>query len=185
VRRALLLTALTLVLVRVIVACIIADPPAEPPTPPVEAPTIVQTGLVPSTLFSLPAWPQQFVVPVTVPQPTTLAWGIFLDFGSAGYSGIFPGGQNAQIVAAAGMTSIVVSVSAPMSPGCHSVSLFVAAVPGATMFEAAYLPISDVANWIYDPTGTGCLGLDGGAFGDGAFPPMQDGLSPIVPDGAE
>jgi hypothetical protein len=182
VKRALVFTTLTLVLVRVVVACIIADPPAEPPTPPVEGPVIVQTGLVPSNYLFLPAWPSEFIVPVTVSEPTTLAWAIFVDFDTFGFSS--PNQQSgAQNVGAAGMTSIEVSIQAPPSPGCHAVSFFVAGVPGATGYQAAYLPISDVALWTY--AGSGCLGTDGGAFADGAFPPMPDGLSPIVPDAAE
>jgi hypothetical protein len=182
------LVALLFGIARGLVSCIIADPPPEPPELPTEAPSICVGTQPPSPGVALTQWPLDFVVPVL--SSTPFVYAVYVDYSypknttplTAGTGFGNPDG-GCQLVEMHGLT-------APPGGACHVVSFYAAANPlnsGVEQFSVPGIVLGAdtqaVVTWYYQENGQGaCSSFDAGAYSDGAFPPMMDGIAPPTGD---
>jgi len=170
------------------VACITAPPP-DLPIVPLHRPTILHDNVTPPTDEVLTVWPQQWLVPVEVDDPSDTFWfDVFVDPDVNPDPAFGPVQQQPSPTAMDGGLTVVRfgPLSQPDPSFCHRVKFEV-----AHSFSQTSPPIPDSIGgdsvvWFYNPGGGlgGCPEYDAGALQDGAFPPGDapiDGL-PVVPD---
>jgi hypothetical protein len=149
-------------------ACVLADPP---PTLPIvaELPPAITDSVVPAEGLLL-SWPEKFVIPVSLLDPTRMVNWIALEDGVE-----VKGGKIAGASASDGgvSTLLISSLPAPVGPGCHTVRIVVA-YDFATNSTVPDSQGGDSAEWYYNPNGS-CAGYDAGALNDASFPDAGHG----------
>ena len=157
-------------------ACVIAEPPGELPRPPQRRPVIVSGSLVPSNAGILGTFPEKFLVPVELADPTaTFEWSAFVDFNPLTGSGLVAYQQSIFEPSNYDGRLRILEVPIPPPPDldtCHVIEIVVAlrlaVTPETVTGPGAHTPLEpggDSAIWFYSPTGDlrGCPVLDAGA----------------------
>jgi hypothetical protein len=148
-------------------SCILTSP-AELPTLPLYPPTFIRSQAVPSSERPLAVFPQRFVVPVRLLDPTArFQWRLFYDFESGRLG---PGLQALGVIEPDGtnrnVRDLVITVTPPEDvTRCHFIELRVATAFGGTEGNTPEAPGGDSIVWTYSPGGDlrGCPTLDVGA----------------------
>lgn len=155
-------------------SCIIAEPPSDPPRLPVSRPTIVRGSVVPPPSNILGRFPDKFIVPVELFDPTvTFEWALWIDFNAATGEGLeFLGTSEFEAANSTGrVRTLEIPVRAPADDRCHVIEVVVALRfgPGVTGAHAPLDPGGDIVSWFYNPTGdpSGCPMLDAGIDASG------------------
>lgn len=153
-----------------LVACILAEEPAELPPTPLMRPTILHGSVVPSTSAVLGTFPEKFIVPVELSDPTlSFQWATFVDYNSLTGSGLVDLPRTSTFEAATTqgrVRTLEVTINPPPSTdGCHVIEVVVAlrfASPSDPHVPAE--PGGDVVTWFYSPGGDlrGCPIVDAG-----------------------
>jgi hypothetical protein len=153
--------------------CIIAEPPDELPRVPRRRPVIIQGSLVPTNATVLGSFPDKFIVPVELSDPTaTFQWSAFVDFNPLTGDGLFVVSES--IFEPQNYDGRYRILEIPISPPpdidrCHVIEVVVALqLAGTFDGRSAHTPLEpggDSAVWFYSPTGDlrGCPVLDAGA----------------------
>jgi hypothetical protein len=151
-------------------ACILAQPSGELPHLPETRPTILHASTVPSETSVVTRWPQTFIVPVELTDPTVrVVYAAFLDFDALTGDGLVDI-NNSDFVQAntVGRTrTLTVAIPEP-DRRCHKVEVVVALrLAGETDGKNSHTPAEpggDISTWFYNPSGDldGCPALDAG-----------------------
>jgi hypothetical protein len=154
--------------------CLIVEPPGELPRVPERRPIIVKGSLVPTNGNVLGTFPDKFIVPVELSDPTaTFQWSAFVNFNPLTGDGLVLVEES--IFEPQNYDGRYRVLEVPIPPPldldrCHVVEIVVALRLLASTFEvpkAAHTPQEpggDSAIWFYSPTGDlrGCPVLDAG-----------------------
>ncbi len=148
-------------LVRVLTGCIIADTPEDLPTLPVFRPTILHGSVVPPDNRVLRSFPDKFVVPVELVNPTvTFPWRAFVDYDPKTGEGISDFGTSSFDPASAdgGVRTLEISLQSPSDLGrCHLIEILVAhGFRGDFGGAPAHTPDAvggDSVSWFFAPGG--------------------------------
>ncbi|AKV02975.1 hypothetical protein AKJ09_09638 [Labilithrix luteola] len=170
IKRALLVaTAASLAAVS-LAACILAEEPAELPPTPLTRPTILHGSVVPSTSTVLGTFPEKFIVPVELSDPTlSFQWATFVDYNALTGTGLVDLPRTSTFEAATTqgrVRTLEVTINPPPSTdGCHVIEVVVAlrfASPSEPHVPSE--PGGDVVTWFYSPGGdlSGCPVVDAG-----------------------
>jgi hypothetical protein len=171
-------------------ACVLAEPVSDLPRPAQQRPTIVRSSVVPSPNLVLGTFPDKFIVPVELADPTvTFQWSAFVDFDSTQDTGLQLFGDSVfETASLSGRTRVLeIPIPAPSDlDRCHVIEVFVALqLESTTSPRGAHSPKQggpggDGVTWFYSPGGdlAGCptLVIDAGADaesdggGDGGTP---------------
>ena len=153
-------------------ACILAQPSGQVLRIPETRPTILHASTVPSETSVLTRWPQTFVVPVELLDPTVrIAYAGFIDFDSFRNDGLVVSPSHSDFEQAntvGGTRTIAVAMPEPDPGRCHKVEIVVAlrlaSEDDAKHSHTPDAPGGDIATWFYNPTGNpaGCPSLDAG-----------------------
>jgi len=172
-------------------SCIIAEPPSDPPRLPVSRPTIVRGSVVPPSSNILARFPDKFIVPVELFDPTvTFDWAVWVDFNSATGEGLeFFGTSEFEAANTNGrVRTLEIPVRAPADDRCHVIEVIVALHFLGQQGTGAHAPLppgGDIVSWLYNPTGdpSGCPTLDAGidASGIDAGIPADGGGDGSIP----
>lgn len=178
-------SALALALVT---SCIIAEPPTDPPRLPLARPTIVRGSVVPAASSVLGRFPDKFIVPVELFDPTvTFEWAAWIDFNPATGEGLefFSTSEFEQANTVGRVRTLEIPLRAPANDRCHVVEVVVALRLAGQQGVGAHAPLDpggDVVTWFYNPSGdlAGCPVLDAGidAAGSDAAADASDGGIP-------
>jgi hypothetical protein len=153
-------------------ACILAQPSGQVLRIPETRPTILHASTVPSETLILTRWPQTFVVPVELIDPTVrIAYAAFIDFDSLNNDGLVAqpshsDSEHANTVG--GIRTLTVAMPEPDPGRCHKVEIVVAlrlaSENDAKNSHTPDAPGGDIATWFYNPSGDlgGCPALDAG-----------------------
>ncbi|MCA9586805.1 MAG: hypothetical protein KC657_15730 [Myxococcales bacterium] len=155
-------------------ACIIAEPPGALPRLPASRPTIVRSAAVPPPSTVLGTFPEKFVVPVELADPTaSFRWRAFVDYNPLTGAGFVAGGESKFDRASLDGGARVLEIPVPPPPDldrCHVVEILVA-LRFAGEFEGKQAhtpeePGGDNVSWFYSPTGDleGCPKIDAGGL---------------------
>ena len=155
-------------------ACIIAEPPGALPRLPASRPTIVRSAAVPPPSTVLGTFPEKFVVPVELADPTaSFRWRAFVDYNPLTGAGFVAGGESKFDRASLDSGARVLEIPVPPPPDldrCHVVEILVA-LRFAGEFEGKQAhtpeePGGDNVSWFYSPTGDleGCPKIDAGGL---------------------
>lgn len=167
--------------VLVVVGCVIAEAPADIPTLPEFRPTIVKGAVVPTSSRVLTEFPQKFIVPVELVDPTVrFSWRAYIDYDFAGRQdetlGLVASGSSNPDVARTRTRKLEIVMPPPSDlKRCHVIQVIVAnRFAGAIEGRPAHTPESpggDTIEWFYNPSGdlAGC--------------PTQDPVPATLPDG--
>jgi hypothetical protein len=154
-------------------ACILADPGADVPRPAPQRPHIIRPSVVPASGAVLGTFPEKFIIPVELSDPTLPFWfAAFVDYDPNRDQ---PGTAECNIkqfdsAALTGQARIV-EVSIPAPPdldSCHVIEVIVALQiicdRGPNVAHSPGEPGADSVSWTYSPTGdlSGCPTLDAG-----------------------
>jgi len=152
--------------------CILAQPSGELPTIPETRPTILHASTVPSETSVVTRWPQTFIVPVELVDPTVrIAYAAFVDYDELTGDGIQGTPEHSDFEAAntVGRTrTLTVAIPEPDPGRCHKVEVVVAlrlsSEDDSKHSHTPAEPGGDIATWFYNPTGDlgGCPALDAG-----------------------
>ncbi len=153
--------------------CILAQPSGELPTIPEMRPTILHASTVPSETSVVTRWPQTFIVPVELVDPTArIEYAAFVDYDELTNEGLQGPAQDSNFEAAntVGRTrTLTVAIPEPDHPDrCHKVEVVVAlrlsSRDDAKHSHTPAEPGGDIATWFYNPAGGlgGCPALDAG-----------------------
>jgi hypothetical protein len=150
-----------LALARVITGCIIADAPVDLPKLPVFRPTILHGSVVPPDNQILRSFPDKFVVPVELVDPTvTFQWHAFIDYDPVTGEGIADFGKSSFDPGSAdgGLRTLEISLQSPSDLSrCHVIEILVAnAFRGDFEGRPAHTPDStggDSVSWFFAPGG--------------------------------
>jgi hypothetical protein len=162
--------ALPVVVATAVTACIIAEPPSDPPRLPTTRPTIVRGSVVPPASKIIGRWPDRFIVPVELSDPTvSFEFAVWIDFNPATGEGLvdFRTSSFVQENTTGRVRRLEIPLSAPTDDRCHVVEVLVAlrfVGQDSTGAHAFTDPGGDIVSWIYNPKGdtTGCPLLDAG-----------------------
>ena len=153
-------------------ACILAQPSGELPHLPETRPTILHASTVPSETSVVTRWPQTFIVPVELTDPTVrIVYAAFIDFDSLNNDGlVVPAiGSNFEQANTVGRTrTLTVVIPEPDRGRCHKVEIVVAlrlaSEDDAKHSHTPAAPGGDISTWFYNPSGDldGCPALDAG-----------------------
>ncbi len=159
-------------------ACIIAEPPSELPALPEFRPTIVRDSVVPTANAIVGVFPEKFVVPVELVDPSvSFSWRAYVDYnpitgeGLSDFGTIAPGGSPARV------RVLEVPLRPPLDlQRCHVIEFLVAQRffgEGETAGVGAHTPRDpggDSVTWYFSPGGDlrGCPVVDAG------LPPPAD-----------
>jgi hypothetical protein len=152
-------------------ACILAQPSGELPRIPETRPTILHASTVPSETSVVTHWPQTFIVPVELIDPTVrFAYAAFIDFDALNNDGLVLVSHSdfVQANAVEGTRTLTVSMPEPDLGRCHKVEIVVAlrlaSEDDAKHSHTPAEPGGDIATWFYNPNGDlgGCPALDAG-----------------------
>lgn len=152
--------------------CILAQPSGELPRIPETRPTILHASTVPSETSVVTRWPQTFIVPVELTDPTVrIVYAAFVDFDSLNNDGLVdrPSHSDFQQANTVGRTrTLTVAIPEPDPGRCHKVEIVVA-LRLASEDDAKHAhtpdePGGDISTWFYNPSGglDGCPALDAG-----------------------
>jgi hypothetical protein len=152
--------------------CILAQPSGELPRIPETRPTILHASTVPSETSVVTRWPQTFIVPVELTDPTVrIVYAAFIDFDSLNNTGLFvvPTPSDFEQANTVGNTrTLTVAIPEPDPGRCHKVEIVVAlrlaSTDDAKHSHTPALPGGDISTWFYNPGGdlNGCPALDAG-----------------------
>jgi hypothetical protein len=153
-------------------ACVIADPPTDLPTLPELRPVIVRGSVVPSASSIVGRWPDKFIVPVELVDPSVrIFYSAFVDYNSATGEGIdgAPQTSDFELNSTNGrVRTLEVPITPPSLDRCHVVEVVVALrLKATTDPKNAHTPDEpggDSVTWFYSPSGdlAGCPVLDAG-----------------------
>jgi hypothetical protein len=155
-------------------ACVLAQPSGEVPRLPATRPTIVHPSVVPSTSAVLTHFPETFVVPVELADPTVnFQYAVFVNYDPLLGGGLVEGPtistfevQNADPDKRT--RTLNISIPAPLEPGrCHVIEVVVGLRLGTKDPKNVHTPDEpggDIVTWMYNPNGDpgGCPTLDAG-----------------------
>lgn len=169
-----------------VTSCIIAEPPTDPPRLPLARPTIVHGSVVPPASGVLGRFPDKFIVPVELFDPTvTFEWAAWIDFNPATGEGLdsFSTSEFEQSNVDGRVRTLEIQMRPPTDDRCHVIEVVVAlrlAGQQGTGAHAALDPGGDIVTWFYNPSGSleGCPTLDAGIV------PGPLDASPEASDGA-
>ncbi len=152
-------------------ACVLAEPVSDLPKPAQQRPTIVRESAVPSPNAVLGTFPDKFIVPVELADPTvTFQWAAFVDFSPDNPSSL----QNVQdsvfeAATLSGRTRVLeIAIPTPTaSDRCHVIEVVVAlqleSTTSATQAHTPRIggPGGDSITWFYSSGGdlAGCPSL--------------------------
>ncbi len=147
--------------VRVLTGCIIADTPDDLPKLPVFRPTILHGSVVPPDNQILRSFPERFVVPVELVDPTaTFQWHAFIDYDPVTGDGISDVGTSSFDPASAdgGVRTLEISLQSPSDLSrCHLIEILVAyGFRGDFDGRQAHTPNAiggDSVSWFFAPNG--------------------------------
>lgn len=152
-------------------ACVLAQPSGQLPRIPETRPTILHASTVPSETSVVTRWPQTFVVPVELTDPTVrIAYATFVDFDSLNNDGLVETSHSdfEQANTVGRTRTLTVAIPEPDPGRCHKVEIVVA-LRLASQDDAKHShtpaePGGDIATWFYNPNGDlgGCPALDAG-----------------------
>lgn len=152
--------------------CILAQPSGELPRIPETRPTILHASTVPSETSVVTRWPQTFIVPVELADPTVrIAYAAFVDFDSLLNDGLVdhPSHSDFEEANTVGRTrTLTVAIPEPERGRCHKIEIVVAlrlaSEDDAKHSHTPDEPGGDIATWFYNPSGDldGCPALDAG-----------------------
>lgn len=170
--------SLPIVLAGAVTACIIAEPPSDPPRLPLTRPTIVRGSVVPPASNIIGRWPDRFIVPVELSDPTlAFEFAVWIDFNPATGEGLvdFRTSTFVQENTTGRVRRLEIPLAAPSDDRCHVVEVLVAlrfVGQERTGAHAPSPPGGDIVSWTYNPSGdtSGCPLLDAGIE-----PTPQDG----------
>jgi hypothetical protein len=166
-------------------ACLLIEAPADVPALPAFRPFIRHAEVVPAASRVLTAFPERFLVPVDLVDPTvTIQWRAYIDFEPVRGEGLVArgtSGREQNLPAGAGRL-LSIAVPTPLDlDRCHTVSIlvanrFVGNITGVT----AHLPEppgGDSISWLVNPSGDpqGCpqvvidVPLDAGTDADASM----------------
>lgn len=160
-------------------ACVLAEPVSDLPRPAQARPTVVRPSVVPSANLVLGSFPDKFIVPVELADPTvTFQWAAFVDFDSTGDSSLQLFGDSFfETATLSGRTRVLeIPIPAPSDlHRCHVIEVFVALeLESTTSARGAHSPKQggpggDGVTWFFSPAGdlAGCptLVIDAGVDG--------------------
>jgi hypothetical protein len=161
--------------------CVIAEPPGELPRVPQRRPIIIKGSLVPTNASVLGTFPDKFIVPVELSDPTaTFQWSAFVDFNPFTGDGLEAASESIFEPQNFDGRYRILEVPIARPPDldrCHVIEIVVA-LRFLNQFEgrAAHTPLEpggDSAIWFYNPAGDlrGCPVLDAGPDATIAPPP--------------
>ena len=152
--------------------CILAQPSGELSRLPETRPTILHASTVPSETSVLTRWPQTFIVPVELTDPTVrIAYAAFIDFDSLNNDGLQGPAVHSDFEEAntVGRTrTLTVAITEPDPGRCHRIEIVVALrLTSESDAKNAHTPAEpggDISTWFYNPGGdlNGCPALDAG-----------------------
>jgi hypothetical protein len=167
-------------------ACVLAEPVGDLPRSGQQRPTIVRASVVPSPTAVLGTFPDKFIVPVELADPTvTFQWAAFIDFDPTTDTGLqLYADSTFEAASLSGRTRLLeIPIPAPQDlERCHVIEVVVALqLESTTRPREAHTPRlggpgGDSVTWFYSPGGdlAGCpaLVIDAGpdARPDGAIP---------------
>jgi hypothetical protein len=158
------------IVIGAVASCIIAEPPSDPPRLPNTRPTIVRGSVVPPASNIIGRWPDKFIVPVELSDPTvSFEYSVWIDFNPATGEGLVDWRTStfAQENTTARIRRLEITLGAPSDDRCHVVEVLVALRLVAQEGSGAHAfnpPGGDVVAWTYNPSGdtSGCPLLDAG-----------------------
>ncbi len=159
-------------------SCVIAESPSDLPVLPDFRPTILHGSTVPSSSAVLGAFPDKFVVPVELVDPTVpFDYRSYIDYNPITGEGNVQEASGTSLPS--GVRARVRILEVGMTPPadldrCHVIEVLVALRFRDTIGQSSHTPVEpggDSVTWIYSPTGDlrGCPVLDAG------LPPPVDG----------
>jgi hypothetical protein len=168
---------LPILIASAITACIIAEPPSDTPRLPESRPTIVRGSVVPPASNVLGRWPDKFIVPVELSDPTApFDWAAWIDFNPETGEGLeaLKTSEFVQANTTGRVRTLEVAMLAPSDDRCHVVEVLVALRFAGQEGTGAHAPLDpggDIVTWFYNPRGdlSGC-------------PTLDAGIEPIAPD---
>ena len=146
---------------RVLTGCIIADTPDDLPRLPLFRPTILHGSVVPPDNQVLRSFPDKFVVPVELVNPTlTFQWHAFIDYDPATGAGVSDFGTSSFDPSSAdgGVRTLEISLQSPPDLSrCHVIEILVAnGFRGDFEGRSAHTPDAiggDSVSWFFAPGG--------------------------------
>jgi hypothetical protein len=152
--------------------CILAEPSGALPRIPETRPTILHASTVPSETSVVTRWPQTFIVPVELTDPTVrIVYAAFIDFDPLTGDGLVgsPIHSDFEQANTVGRTrTLTVAIPEPDLGRCHKIEIVVA-LRLASEFDGKNShtpdePGGDISTWFYNPSGDlgGCPALDAG-----------------------
>lgn len=158
------------VIVGAITSCIIAEPPSDPPRLPRSRPTIVRGSVVPSPANVLGRFPDKFIVPVELFDPTAaFKWAVWVDFNPATGERLelFETSEFVQENTTGRVRKLEFTLRPPNDDRCHTIEIVVALEFAGQSLAGAHAPLEpggDIVTWFYNPRGdlAGCPTLDAG-----------------------
>lgn len=146
-----------------LVACVIADPPTDPPLFPRFRPTIVRDSCVPNANQILASFPDKFVIPVELVDPSTsFEWRLYYDYDPESGNGLVTSGTSRYDPERDSRTiRLIETVQRPPVDlkVCHTIEVVVAVrfqlgadFPG-TLKHAPDESGGDSVTWFYAPDG--------------------------------
>lgn len=150
-------------LVRALTGCIIADTPDDLPKLPVFRPTILHGSVVPPQNQVLRSFPDKFVVPVELVDPSaTFQWRAFIDYDPATGTDPVDYGTSSPDPASAdgGIRPLEISLQSPSDLArCHVIEILVALtfrdgnIPQGRPSHTPDATGGDSASWFFAPGG--------------------------------
>ena len=164
-------------------ACIIAEPVSDLPRLPSFRPIIVRSSVVPPPSAVLGNFPEKFVIPVELVDPSVpIAWRLYIDYNPITGEGLrefkdppADGGVNPATLQRVRLLEISTLPPSDLSR-CHVVEFLVAQsflgnaeLEGKAAHSPREPPGGDGVTWFYSPTGDlrGCPVADAGVVGGG------------------
>lgn len=154
--------------------CVLASPSGDLPRLPDSRPVIVHSSLVPTTSSVLTQFPEKFVVPVELSDPTvSFFYAAFIDYNPLTGEGLIEFPRESPPLTNAGGTGRIRTVDVVIPKpsdlnSCHKIEVVVALrLKARTDPKNAHTPDEpggDIATWFYNPSGdlAGCPALDAG-----------------------
>lgn len=154
-------------------ACVLAQPSGEIPRLPPTRPTIMHPLVVPSTSAVLTHFPDKFIVPVELADPTAdFVYATFIDYNPLTGEGLVDGPTTSRFQldnATQRTRRLDITIPEPAELGrCHVIEVIVALRLKSTTdpknVHTPDEPGGDIVTWFYNPNGDvgGCPSLDGG-----------------------
>lgn len=151
-------------------SCIIAEPPNDPPALPLTRPTIVRGSVVPPASSVLGRFPDKFIVPVELFDPTvSFEWAAWIDFNPATGEGLefFDVSEFTEANTIGRVRTLEVLLRAPAEDRCHVIEVVVGLRLQGNQGLGAHAPAEpggDIVTWYYAPNGDmgSCPVLDAG-----------------------